>query len=352
MKAFVLAGGFATRLWPLTEKRAKPLLPLAGVPLLTHLVEKIPAGIPITVSTNQIFAEDFKRWKVCHGERSRTMTQQGASLDSARDDTSISILIEDAGHEDEKLGALGAVAKWIREENIDDDVLLLAGDNYMGFSIEEFLKEYHGKVIFAAYDLHDKEQAKQFGIVTSDNKIMADFAVKIKNQRVFRAKANGFEEKPSNPSSTFVSTGCYILPADSLVSLVEYAKDHPDNIGGVLNFFLKEGKEIEYVIFKDIDWFDIGSFNAYLGATKKLVGENFLLGEGAVQKESELTGSIVFGKNSKVARSSLHNVVLFENCEVEDCVLENCIVDDDCILRGVDLSGKMLRAGTILVRGA
>ncbi|MEK7217912.1 MAG: NDP-sugar synthase, partial [Patescibacteria group bacterium] len=48
MQAFLLAGGFATRLWPLTEKRAKPLLPLAGKPIITHLLENIPEGIPVT----------------------------------------------------------------------------------------------------------------------------------------------------------------------------------------------------------------------------------------------------------------------------------------------------------------
>jgi GTP:adenosylcobinamide-phosphate guanylyltransferase len=63
MHAFILAGGFATRLWPLTEKRAKPLLPLAGKPLLTHLLEKIPRDIPVTVSTNAAFANGFSEWQ-------------------------------------------------------------------------------------------------------------------------------------------------------------------------------------------------------------------------------------------------------------------------------------------------
>ena len=323
MKAFILAGGFATRLWPLTEKRAKPLLPLAGIPLLTHLVEKIPAGIPITVSTNAVFAEDFEKWKKAMSDKR----------------LAISILIEDAGHEDEKLGALGAVAKWIREENINDDVLLLAGDNYVGFSIASFIERFGGKPLLAAYDIRSKEDAKKFGIVLTEGSANTSGTIRV----------TGFQEKPADPESTLVSTGCYVLPAESLSALVSYAKEHPDNIGGIFEEFLFKGIEVECVSFAE-PWFDIGSFEAYLEATKTLVGENFLLGEGAVQKESELMGSIVFGKNSKVARSTLTNVVLFENCEVEDCVLENCIVDDDCILRGVDLSGKMLRAGSRLVR--
>jgi len=323
MKAFILAGGFATRLWPLTEKRAKPLLPLAGIPLLTHLVEKIPAGIPITVSTNAVFAEDFEKWKKAMSDKR----------------LAISILIEDAGHEDEKLGALGAVAKWIREENINDDVLLLAGDNYVGFSIASFIERFSGKPLLAAYDIRTKEAAKKFGIVLTEGSPNTSGSIRV----------TGFQEKPADPKSTLVSTGCYVLPAESLPALVSYAKEHPDNIGGIFEEFLSKGMEVECVSFAE-PWFDIGSFEAYREATKSLVGERVLRGEQVLDRETQFHGSIVLGNHSKIARSSLTNVVLFENCEVEDCVLENCIVDDDCILRGVDLSGKMLRAGSRLVR--
>ena len=84
MHAFILAGGFATRLWPLTESRPKPLLPLAGKPILTHLIEKIPKDIPITVSTNAVFADAFHQWQ----------------SQVAKRQLPIRILIEDARHDD------------------------------------------------------------------------------------------------------------------------------------------------------------------------------------------------------------------------------------------------------------
>lgn len=355
MKAFILAGGFATRLWPLTEKRAKPLLPLAGKPLLTHLVEKIPEGIPITVSTNAIFAEDFEKWKKTrHAERSesasggRTQSKHvatekivalrgpstpSAAADSAQDDVdqrplpnNITILIEDSGHEDEKLGALGAVAKWITDEKIDDDVLLLAGDNYVGFSIEELIKNYHRHPLLAVHDIKDKEKAKQFGTVITD-----------------RTTVKAFEEKPEDPKSTLISTGCYILPNVALPVLVDYAKEHPDNIGSIFAHFLTQNIKVECMSFTE-PWFDIGSFEAYLEATRALVGET------PSTEGNTFHGSVVLGKNSHVQKSTLTNVVLFDDCEVEDCVLENCIIDNGCTLKGVDLSGKMLREGTVLSR--
>ena len=112
MRAFILAGGFATRLWPLTEKRAKPLLPIAGKELLTYIVEGIPADIPVTVSTNASFADGFKKWM-------DAITRPGLEL-----------IVEGTQRDDHKLGALGSIAEWIRAEKIDDDLLILTGDNY------------------------------------------------------------------------------------------------------------------------------------------------------------------------------------------------------------------------------
>ena len=148
MKAFILAGGFATRLWPLTEKRAKPLLPLAGKPIISHIVEKIPEDIPITVSTNAVFMEGFEQWK----------------KDLNRDN--LEILIEDTRSDDQKLGALGAVSQWIQSESIDEDVLLLTGDNYFGFEISDFIEAYsNGTPILAAFDIGDEIKARSFGTV-------------------------------------------------------------------------------------------------------------------------------------------------------------------------------------------
>jgi glucose-1-phosphate thymidylyltransferase len=329
MKAFILAGGFATRLWPLTEKRAKPLLPLAGKPLLTHLVEKIPEGIPITVSTNAVFAEDFEKWK-------------SAIRDSQ---PAIRILIEDAGHEDEKLGALGAVSQWIQEESIDDNVLLLAGDNYIGFQMWKFLEAFTGKPLLAAHDINDHEKAKQFGIVMIDDKNRS------RDSRVPASltKVTGFQEKPTNPSSTLVSTGCYVLPADFLPILATFAKSHPDNIGGIFEYFLQEGMEVDCASFSE-PWFDIGSFEAYLEATRELIGDRAQLEKDAVQENSKLRGSVVIGKESSVRNSILKDTVIFENCAIENCHVENCIIDNGCILKNVDLSGKMLREGTLLTK--
>lgn len=312
MHCFILAGGFATRLWPLTEHRAKPLLPLAGRPILTHLIEKIPDFIPITVSTNAAFRDGFAHWK-------------------REVDRTLDIIIEDSIHDDHKIGAVGAVAKWIREQHIDDDVLLLTGDNYCGFSFEDFLGAFHRVTLLAVHDIHSLEKAQSYGTVLT------------REQTVI-----GFEEKPARPKTTLVNTGASLLPKHVLPILTVFAASHPDNVGGVFEEFLRRRIPVECFGFTE-PWFDIGSFDSYLEATKVLVG-NTVINEGSLSADSKTTGSVVIGTRSQVTKSTLHNVVLFDNCHITDCVLHDCIIDNHCTLSGVDLTHKMIREGTILNR--
>lgn len=326
MHAFILAGGFATRLWPLTEARAKPLLPLAGKPLLHYTAERIPSDIPVTVSTNASFAKDFEAWK-------KTLNC-----------TDVTILIEDAGHEDQKLGALGAVAKWAKEQKIDDDVLLLAGDNYVDCDVSEFLKLFTGKPLIAGHDIGELDEAKRFGTIVLPSPLGRGAGGE-GTQTV-----SSFEEKPAHPKSTIVSTGWSVIPRAELSVLLAYASEHPDNIGGIFEEFLRRKIAVECFVFKGL-WKDIGSFEAYMALHRDLVGEKVLAGKNArISPDSVLKGSIDLGAETLIEKSQLTDCIIFGNTSIRDCVLERCIVDEGCTLQGVDLSDQMLRAGTKLVR--
>lgn len=323
MQAFILAGGFATRLWPLTEKRAKPLLPLAGVPLIEYLVRDIPAGIPITVSTNAAFQDAFETWKETLGRKD------------------VRILIEETRSDDEKLGALGATAQWIDHHDINEDILLLTGDNYCGFSMKTFLDaKIPSETLIAVHDIKDLEKAKAFGTVITELPPPTPHSL---------LPVTAFEEKPIHPKTTLVSTGCALLPASALPVLVEYAKKKPDNVGGIFEELLRQNRPVHAFAFTE-PWFDVGSFEAYLDATRALVGERIIGEEDADMEQTICRGSVVLGKNSTVKKSQLWDTVTFEDCDIEHCTLRNCILDRGCVLRNVELHGKMLREGTRLVR--
>lgn len=312
MKIIILAGGFATRLWPLTEHRAKPLLPLAGQPIISHLVSKIPDEYEIIISTNKVFEADFLKWR-------------GSFLHK-----NIEIFVEDSGAEHFKKGALGATALVIEEKQIQEDVMLLAGDNIFGFDMAAFIRQYQQKPFLAVYDVKDLEEAKKYGVVvTEGNKVVA------------------FQEKPLEPKSTLVSTGCYIFPADCLSDIISYAKDQKDDLGGIFEYFMQQGREVDYYAF-DTYWYDIGSFSAYIAAHKDL--QKTVIKETQVCEigSNECNGAVWIDQDSVLENSMIEDTIILGGSRIHNCHIRNCIIDENCELSNVDLQWKIIRKGTVI----
>src|SRR5439155_23773526 len=128
VKAIILAAGYATRLYPLTETRAKPLLPLAGRPMLDYLLDRIREAGEIDevhVVTNHKFAEPFAEWA------------------SSRD-----VVVHDDGttSEDDRLGAIGDIQFVIESAGLEhEDLIVIAGDNLFDFSLTEYVSWWRGK---------------------------------------------------------------------------------------------------------------------------------------------------------------------------------------------------------------
>lgn len=319
MHAFIFAGGFATRLWPLTEARAKPLLPLAGRPLLTHLIEQLPKGLSITVSTNAAFKEGFASWKEELGN------------------PDVQLMIEESRHDGEKLGALGALSAWLDSSKIQDDLLLLTGDNYFGCDMKKIIDCFDGSAsIIAVHDIGDLGKASAFGTVLCEEE-SGNLQTVI-----------GFEEKPEHPKTSLVSTGCSLIPKGVFDVVRAFASRKPDNVGGLFEALLSAGKPVKAYQFSEA-WLDIGSFQSYIDAHRLVVGERLIAGDGSSVRGTQCRGSVAVGPGSRIERASLTDCMVFGNCVIEDCTLSECIVDEDCELRGIDLRGKMIRRGTKIV---
>lgn len=314
MKALILAGGFATRLWPLSEKRTKPLLPVAGKPIISHLVEKIPEEVEIIVSTNEQFKDHFEEWKNKHFlERN------------------IKILVEPSKSEKEKKGAVGAISYAVEEHDIDDDLLVLAGDNLITFDIKDFINKFDGNNLVAFYDIGDKEEAKKFGVV------------EIKDNQVI-----DFEEKPSEPKSTIVSTLCYILQKEALGDLKEFAKTGKDNAGDFIAFLIKGTSSIVRPFIFSGFWFDIGSFEAFLEANKKLFNEPIISDLAKICLESKVIGSSFISEDTIIKNSTIENCTIMEGCEIEGSTLRNCVIDSHCKIKNANLENQLIRNKTVI----
>jgi glucose-1-phosphate thymidylyltransferase len=127
MKAIVLAGGYATRMWPITRDRPKMLLPLGDGTVIGQILEQLEADgrvDDVYVSVNRRFAGDFERFLAT------------SEFDRPR------VSVEETTSEFEKLGVVGALRQLIKREEIDDDLLIVAGDNLMGFSMSAFIDAF------------------------------------------------------------------------------------------------------------------------------------------------------------------------------------------------------------------
>ena len=310
MKCIILAGGFATRLWPLTENKAKPLLHLKDKPIISHIVDGLPKELPIIISTNAVFENEFKKWAKDYADRD------------------VKIFVEDSVDDEFKKGALGATAMVIGHEKIEEDLLLIAGDNYFGFKMKNFINSYQNNPILAAYDIQDLNLAKRFGVVVARDGQVVEF-----------------QEKPQEPKSTLVSTGCYIFPKENLGDLVEYAKEKNDDLGGIFEYLLQKNVPINVFSFQE-KWFDVGSFEGYLKANRDLL-DNQVIENGQVEKTgSQFKGGVYLGNHASIQDSILENTVILKNCKITNCVLRNCIVDEGAELKNIDLSHKMIRQGS------
>jgi len=223
MKCLVLAGGFGTRLYPLTVYKAKALLEYKGKPLVTHIVDKVPRNIDILVSCNRKFETDFYRWQENLGRQ-------------------VEICVEDVWADDQKKGAVGSLHYWINSKRIVEDLLVIAGDNYFEFDLARFVAAYNGKnALVAVYDIGDKTKASQFGVVQLDS------------NRIVK-----FEEKPANPQSSLVATACYVLPPRIFPVLGEYCQSgEKDNLGAFITYLVGR-QEVYAWPFTEL-WLDIGT---------------------------------------------------------------------------------------------
>lgn len=231
VKAIIPAAGYATRLYPLTKNQPKQLLRVGSKRMIEHIVHKIediPEIDHIFIVTNAKFYENFKAW----AKRFRKRAPITIINDFTRDD-------------DEKLGAVGDIHYAVSKFNIDDDVLIIGGDNLFEFSITDMHDQFRRKgSMIAVRDLKDKNRIKgRFGCVEIN-----------KSRRI-----TDFAEKPQKPKTTLTATMVYMLRKEHLKELHNIMSDgSPDNAGEFIRFLSERRKIYSYVF--DEPWYDIGSF--------------------------------------------------------------------------------------------
>jgi glucose-1-phosphate thymidylyltransferase len=234
MKVIVLAAGYATRLYPLTLNQPKPLLPVAGKPMIEHVLDNLAPIKDIDgvfVVTNNKFADHFQKWADNYNPPSANL-QLTIINDKSTDDSN-------------KLGAIGDLRLVLEQGAIDDDIIVVAGDNLFSETLESFgdFCSQKNAPVLAVYDVGNLEEIKKYNSIDIDDE----------DKIVF------FEEKPQNPRSTLTGIALYYYPKSSLTLIEQYIEEgnNPDQPGRLVEWMYKRTPFYTWRV--PGTWFDIGS---------------------------------------------------------------------------------------------
>ena len=235
MKSIVLAAGYATRLYPLTENFPKPLLEVAGKSILDHLLDDIDTIEEIDehiIISNHKFAHHFENWKkTCTLKNPVTIIDDGSISNETR------------------LGAVKDIQFAIDTLNLDDDLLIVAGDNMLDFSFKSFVDLFHEKnsaVVMCDF-IEDVNALRRSGVMIPDE-----------NFRVI-----SMEEKPQNPKSNWCVGPFYIYKKDELHLIKQGIEDGcGTDAPGSFVCYLCEKTDV-YALKLPGKRYDIGTLESY-----------------------------------------------------------------------------------------
>ncbi|MCL1848794.1 MAG: sugar phosphate nucleotidyltransferase [Clostridiales bacterium] len=242
MKALVLAAGYATRMYPLNQIVHKALLPLGESTIMGQiikLINAVPDCDEIIVISNHRFIPDFRAWQ--EGYQGRIPV----------------VLIDDGTKTVEgRLGAIGDICYTIDQLQIDEDLLIIAGDTYFDFSLAGFLQscKASGQDGVCVKRVEDRSMLHSLGVVLLDS-----------DQRIVN-----IEEKPAEPKSDLAMYAIYYFTRDTVRLFAEYRKEgNPMDVPGSFIVWLYTKKPIiTYAI--EGQCHDVGTVEAYTSLCQSL----------------------------------------------------------------------------------
>ncbi|MDQ0253082.1 glucose-1-phosphate thymidylyltransferase [Evansella vedderi] len=235
MKCIILAAGYGTRLYPLTKNTAKSLLTVRDRPVMEHILEKVgkvDTVDEVFIVTNDKFYKSFVQW-----------------ADSFPFSKKITVINDETTTNENRLGAIADIQFVIKQAAIDDDFLVLAGDNLFQFELTSFVDYFekrNGDCI-TVHEINDRETLQRSGVVKVNNE-----------DRVI-----SFEEKPDNPQSNLAVPPFYLYERETIPLFKEYLEEgnNPDAPGHFIPWLI--GRKPVYAYkFKGLRY-DIGTLESY-----------------------------------------------------------------------------------------
>jgi glucose-1-phosphate thymidylyltransferase len=245
VKCLILAAGYATRLYPLTLNTPKPLLALGRGTILDYLLDKVettPEIDEVIIVSNHKFYSHFTDWAA--GRRSPRK---------------ITVLDDGSTGNDNRLGAIADIRFAAAEKNINDDTLVLAGDNLFDFALSDFTAFFRrtGWDSVTTHRLDDKTRLRRTGVIEVDE-----------NWKVI-----SFEEKPAEPKTNLAVPPFYLYRRDTLPLIADFLEEgfNPDAPGSFIPWLITR-RPVGAFLFEG-RLRDIGSPESYQAAKKAFAGK-------------------------------------------------------------------------------
>jgi glucose-1-phosphate thymidylyltransferase len=242
MHVIILAAGYATRMFPITQNCPKALLPVCGVQIIDYLLAKLLEleGLQrICLVTNHKFYPQFANW-----------------LKWRRPPLEISLLDDKTTSNEMRLGAIGDLDLTIQHLHIDDNVLVLGSDNIFQFSLSELVRfaDLKQADCVVAHHVDDLDTRRRTGIaeIDADSRII------------------NFEEKPAQPRSTWAIPPIYYLRRDTLPLIHRYlgAGNNPDAPGNFIAWLC--GQKPVYALQTNLRVLEFGAPESFARANQVL----------------------------------------------------------------------------------
>ncbi len=242
MIVLILAGGYGTRLYTLGKNTPKALLKIQNRYLVDYVLEQIKPlkdVNEVVLITNNRFCGSFQQWAKGHPGYIYPIRVVNDGTNSPED----------------RLGSIGDMDFFIRQEKIHDDLLVVGGDNLFEDPLGAYVRFAQKKtpaVTIGLYDIHSLEDARRFGVVETDA----------------RGRLKAFEEKPAHPRSTLIAMCLYYLPQKSLGLIRDYLLESgkSDTAGDYIHW-LCQRSDVYGFQFQG-KWYDIGSVGSYQKAQR------------------------------------------------------------------------------------
>ncbi len=269
MKAVILAGGFGTRLRPISSTRPKPMVPVLGKPNLHYILETIER---INEIDEVILSVHYMRGEIREFIEER-MADYPKDIRFVNDPMPL-----------ETGGAIKNV-----EDYVGDDFLVIYGDVFTNFDFSELIdahKKNDGLITVAVTKVYDPER---YGVVETDD-----------GNRIVH-----FEEKPKRPKTNLVDAGIYMVNKEVLKAIPEGREVYFER--EVLPKFVGQGEVYAHRISREYYWIDLGTpddlFYAHQVALDTIAKENgyFVIKEDAeVPEDVEIQGPVYIDEGAKI----------------------------------------------------